>query len=257
MRTPLDHGAFKARVSNGETTYGTFIGLASPLAVEIAALAGMDWVLLDLEHGAGGEEQVGPTVLAASAYGITSLVRVESADRIRIGRMLDAGIGGIMVPRIESVAEVRNVVKHFSTPPYGDRGVATYNRSARWGRDLEFLNTPSKATCIIQIETLSALDAVEEIAEVEGVDILFVGPADLSFALGVPRDFKDPKFLSALGRVLAAAKQSRKQAGILAFDASGASEYRKMGFQFIAIGSDSTLLAGAITKVLEEAQEEK
>ena len=257
MRTALDHGAFKARVSNGETTFGTFIGLATPLSVEIAALAGMDWVLLDLEHGAGGEEQVGATALAASAYGITSLVRVESADRIRIGRVLDAGIGGVMVPRIESVTEVRNVVKHFSVPPFGDRGVATYNRSASWARELEFLNSPSNATCIIQIETLNALEAVEEIAEVEGVDILFVGPADLSFALGVPREFKAPSFLSALERVLAAAKQSGKQAGILAFDASGAREYRKMGFQFIAIGSDSTLLAGAFTKVLEEAKEEK
>ena len=257
MKSPLDRGAFKTRIRTGEITYGTFVGLASSVAVEIAAVGGMDWVLLDLEHGAGGEDQVGPTVLAAGAYGITPLVRIESAERIRIGRVLDAGVAGVMIPRIETVEQVHEVVKHFSTPPYGDRGVATYNRGARWGRDLEFLNAPSKATCIIQIETLGALEKVEEIACVEGVDILFVGPADLSFALGIPRDFKNPKYLDALTKVVLACKNQGKQPGILAFDSAGAVEYRKLGFTFIAIGSDSTLLANAFTKVLEEAKGEK
>jgi 2-dehydro-3-deoxyglucarate aldolase/4-hydroxy-2-oxoheptanedioate aldolase len=159
-----------------------------------------------------------------------------------------------MVPRIENATEVNEVVKHLSTPPYGDRGVATYNRAARWGRDLEFLNEPSKATCIIQIETLGALESVEEIAAVEGVDVLFVGPADLSFALGVPRDFKNPKFIAALEKVLAACNKNKVAAGILAFTAEAAVEYRKMGFKFIAINSDSTLLAGAITNALEIAK---
>jgi 2-dehydro-3-deoxyglucarate aldolase/4-hydroxy-2-oxoheptanedioate aldolase len=255
MKTPLDRGAYKARVATGEVTYGTFIGLASPVAVEIAAMSGLDWVLLDLEHGAGGEEQVGPTVVSAGAYGVPALVRVESPERIRIGRVLDAGVAGIMVPRIENAAEVKEVVTHLSTPPYGDRGVATYNRAARWGKDLEFLNGPSKAACIIQIETLGALDTVEEIAAVEGVDVLFVGPADLSFALGVPRDFKNPKFITALEKVLAACNKNKVAAGILAFTAEAAVEYKKMGFKFIAINSDSTLLAGAITNALEIAKQ--
>jgi 2-dehydro-3-deoxyglucarate aldolase/4-hydroxy-2-oxoheptanedioate aldolase len=254
MKTPLDRGAFKARVATGEVTYGTFIGLASPVAVEIAAIAGVDWVLLDLEHGAGGEEQVGPTVLASGAYGVPTLVRVESEERIRIGRVLDAGVAGVMVPRVENVNQVKEVVKHMSTPPYGDRGVATYNRSARWGRDLEFLNGPSKATCIIQIETNGALDSVDEIAAVEGVDVLFIGPADLSFALGVPRDFKSPKFIAALEKVLAACNKNKVAAGILAFTPEAAVEYKNMGFKFIAINSDSTLLAGAITNSLEIAK---
>lgn len=254
MKTPLDRGAYKARVATGEVTYGTFIGLASPVAVEIAAMSGLDWVLLDLEHGAGGEEQVGPTVVSAGAYGVPALVRVESPERIRIGRVLDAGVAGIMVPRIENAIQVKEVVKHLSTPPYGDRGVATYNRAARWGKDLEFLNDPSKATCIIQIETLDALDTVEEIAEVDGVDVLFVGPADLSIALGVPRDFKNPKFIAALEKVLTACNKNKVAAGILAFTAEAAVEYKKMGFKFIAINSDSTLLAGAITNALEIAK---
>jgi len=257
MNTPLDKGAFKKRLATKEVTYGTFIGLASSVAVEIAAISGLDWVLLDLEHGAGGEEQVGPTVLAAGAYGATPLVRVESKERIRIGRVLDAGVAGIMVPRIESALEVKEIVKHMSTPPFGDRGVATYNRSARWGKDLDFLNAPSVATCIIQIETLSALNSVDEIASVEGVDVLFVGPADLSFALEIPRDFKNPKFISALEKVVAACEKSGKVAGILAFSPEAAVEYKKLGFKFIAISGDSTFLASAITSALEIAKGEK
>ena len=158
MKTPLDHGAFKKRVSTGEATFGIFLGLATPMSIEIAAIAGLDWVLLDLEHGPGSEDQVGSVVTTAGAYGITSLVRVESDDRIRINRVLDAGIAGVMVPRVENAAQVREIVTHFSTPPFGDRGVATYNRGALWGQDIGFLDRASQATCIIQIETVGALD---------------------------------------------------------------------------------------------------
>ena len=257
MKSPLDRGAFKARVATGEVTYGTFIGLASPVSAEVCAISGLDWLLLDLEHGAGGEEQVGPTVVASGGYGVPTLVRVESPERIRIGRVLDAGAAGIMVPRIDNANEVREVVKHMSTPPFGDRGVATYNRSARWGKDLDFFKEPSKATCIIQIETLSSLENIDEIAAVEGVDILFVGPADLSFALGVPRDFKNPKFIAALEKVVAACNKAKVAAGILAFNAEMAIEMKRMGFKFIAISGDSTFLAGAITSALDQVKGEK
>ena len=257
MKTPLDHGAFKKRVSTGEATFVIFLGLATPMSIEIAAIAGLDWVLLDLEHGPGSEDQVGSVVTTAGAYGITSLVRVESDDRIRINRVLDAGIAGVMVPRVENAAQVREIVTHFSTPPFGDRGVATYNRGALWGQDIGFLDRASQATCIIQIETVGALDSVADIAAIDGVDILFVGPADLSFALGVPRDFKNPIFLSALDRVLKAAKSCAKQAGILAPNGSSAAEYQQMGFNFIGIASDSILLADSMKKSLLEAKKSK
>lgn len=257
MKTPLDHGAFKKRVSTGEATFGIFLGLATPMSIEIAAIAGLDWVLLDLEHGPGSEDQVGSVVTTAGAYGITSLVRVESDDRIRINRVLDAGIAGVMVPRVENAAQVREIVTHFSTPPFGDRGVATYNRGALWGQDIGFLDRASQATCIIQIETVGALDSVADIAAIDGVDILFVGPADLSFALGVPRDFKNPIFLSALDRVLKAANSCGKQAGILAPNWSSAAEYQQMGFNFIGIASDSILLADSMKKSLLEAKKSK
>ncbi len=235
-----------------ELTIGTFLGMGSPMAAEIAAVAGADWVLLDLEHGGSGEDLIGPTVVAGMAYSIPTLVRVESSERIRIGRALDAGAAGVMIPRLETIEQVTEVVKHMSYPPFGDRGVATYNRSAKWGRDLTGLTEKAKAACIIQIETLKALENVEEISKIDGVDLLFVGPLDLSFALGVPRDFKNPKFVEAAAKVVAAAKANNKVAGILAADASAAEAFIAQGFKFIAIGSDSTLLANAISNLVTQ-----
>lgn len=252
MTSPLSRGGFLKTLKEGQLTIGTFLGLASPLAAEVAALSGVDWVLLDLEHGGGGEEQVSPTVVASGGYGVPTLVRVESAERIRIGRVLDSGVAGVMIPRVDTVEQVELAVRHMSYPPNGDRGVATYNRAVAWGKDLDALAPEPKSALLVQIETLGALAEVEKIAAVPGVDALFVGPLDLSYALGVPRDFKNPKFLEALKKVLAAANAQNRVAGILASDTTIARFYVEMGFKFIAIGSDSTLMAKAITDAVDE-----
>ena len=108
--SPLNHGALAAAVRSGTPTLGTFIGSASPIAAEVCAAAGVDWVLLDLEHGAGGEEQVRDVVPAAGSYGVPTVVRVESAARIRMGRVLDSGAAGIMLPRMRAADSTRTTV---------------------------------------------------------------------------------------------------------------------------------------------------
>lgn len=257
MQTPLDRGAFAQRLHQGDVTWGTFLGLASPLAAEVTAAAGVDWVLLDLEHGAAGDDQIHPTIVATGAYGVPTLVRVESSERIRIGRALDAGAAGVMIPRLESADQVREVVRNFHYPPLGNRGVASYNRAARWGMDPTAMPVKSEAAVIIQIETVGALDQVRDIAAVDGVDLLFVGPLDLSFALGIPRDYTSPVFEAALAAVLAASRECGVAAGILAPNAAAAARYRQMGFTFIGIASDSVLLANIITTTLTELQKEQ
>src|ERR687890_1987886 len=129
MMSPLDGGRLRRRVAAGETTMGTFVGTASTIVAEVCAAAGIDWLLLDLEHGSGGEEQVRAVVPAAGAYGVPTVVRVESAARVRIGRVLDLGAAGVMLPRLNSADEVEEAVPHLRYPPDGDRGVATYNRA--------------------------------------------------------------------------------------------------------------------------------
>lgn len=253
--TPLDGGALRRRLANGETTVGTFVGMASTTAAEVCAAAGADWLLIDLEHGAGSEDVISDSVLAAASYGVPVIVRVESSQRIRIGRVLDQGAAGVMVPRLDKPGEAASVLTHLRYPPHGDRGVATYNRSCRWGMDRLPLTDPTQNTLgVIQIETLAALDAVDEIAAQDGVDVLFIGPLDLSFALGVPLQFDSPEFVAATRRVLDAAAAHRKTAGILAANAAIATRYVEHGFRFVAIGSDSTMLAAALSDAFTAAR---
>jgi 2-dehydro-3-deoxyglucarate aldolase/4-hydroxy-2-oxoheptanedioate aldolase len=245
--SPLDRGSLRRRIRSGETTVGTFVGLGSQTAAEVCAASGADWILVDLEHGSGAEEVVGPAVLAAGAYGVPTLVRVETDDRIRIGRVLDQGAAGIMLPRLGGGQQAAEALTHLRYPPYGDRGVATYNRSCRWGMDASPLSEAEQETVgIVQIENLKALDEVEEIAALDAADVLFVGPLDLSTALGVPRRFDSPEYRGALQRVLEAAERNGKAAGILALDGPAAAAYAAEGFRFIAVGSDSTVLSAAL-----------
>ena len=249
--TPLDKGALAKRIRAGEMTVGSFAGLGSIMAIEVLAAAGLDWVLVDLEHGGGDEASIGDAAAAAGGYGTATLVRVETPDRIRIGRALDAGAAGVMLPRVSSAAEVADIIPHLHYPPLGDRGVATYNRSLRWGMDKAGLTTSNdEVLTIVQIETADALAEVDDIAALDAVDVLFVGPLDLSYALGVPLDFDAPVFRDALEAVVTAARKHGKSAGILSADAAAAKTRAAQGFTFLPVGSDSTLLADTAAAVV-------
>jgi 2-dehydro-3-deoxyglucarate aldolase/4-hydroxy-2-oxoheptanedioate aldolase len=255
MSTPLNRGVLAAAVRAGEPTLGTFVGTASATAAEVCAAAGLDWLLLDLEHGAGGEEQVRDVVPAAGSYGVPTVVRVESAERIRMGRVLDLGAAGVMLPRMDTVEQVTEAIRHLRYPPAGDRGVATYNRACRFGLDPAALDRANdEVLVVVQIESRAAVDAVDEIAAVDGVDVLFIGPRDLSHDLGVPGDVNAPVFAEAADKVVAAAKRHGKAAGLLVNDGAAAAARLAQGFSFVGIGSDSTLLASAVRSALQQAR---
>jgi 4-hydroxy-2-oxoheptanedioate aldolase len=252
---PLDGGRLRARIAAGELTLGTFVGTASAITAEVCAAVGFDWVLLDLEHGAGGEEQVRATVPTTAVYGVPTIVRVESDARIRIGRVLDAGVAGVMLPRLDTAEQVRAAVRHLYYPPRGDRGVATYNRACRFGLDPGALDrADAEVIGIVQIESARAVAAAEEIAAIEGVDVLFVGPRDLSHDLGVPGQVTAPAYLDALDHVRSAAQKHGKACGLLVTDGAAAVAKRAEGWTFITVGSDSSLLAAAATAQLARAR---
>ena len=254
---PLDNGVLRARLAAGEVAIGTFLGTASPITAEVCAAAGMDWLLLDLEHGAGGEEQVRATVPAAAVYGVPTVVRVESDARIRIGRALDSGAAGVMLPRLDDAQQVREAVQHLHYPPLGDRGVATYNRACRFGLDAGALDRANDQVLgVVQIESALAVAAAEEIASIDGVDVLFVGPRDLSHDLGVPGQTSAPVFLDALAQVRDAAHKHEKACGLLVPDGAAAAARVAEGWSFVAVGSDSSLLAAAVTTQLAIARGE-
>jgi 2-keto-3-deoxy-L-rhamnonate aldolase RhmA len=253
--SPLDRGRLRSRLAANDATVGTFVGTASPVTAEVCAAAGLDWVLLDLEHGAGGEEQVGAVVLAAAAYGVPTVVRVESAARIRLGRVLDLGAAGVMLPRLDTVTDVEAALRHLRYPPHGDRGVATYNRACRFGLDPGALDRANaEILAVVQIESARAVEQVDQIAALDGVDVLFVGPRDLSHDLGVPGDMQAPPYLEALDQVRSAAQRFGKACGLLVSDGAAAAERHAQGWSFVAIGSDSTLLAAAVTAEVVRAR---
>lgn len=255
IASPLDGGRLRRGIAAGTPMVGTFVGAASPLAGEICAAAGVDWLLLDLEHGAGGEEQIRALVPAAAAYGVPTVVRVESAARIRIGRVLDLGAAGIMLPRLDSADEVAAALRHLRYPPAGDRGVATYNRACRFGLDPAALDRSNDEILgVVQIESVAALGEAGKIAALDGVDVLFVGPRDLSHDLGVPGDLSAPRYLAALDEVRRAAHEHGKACGLLVNDGAAAAQRIAEGWTFVAIGSDSTLLASAVTAHLALAR---
>ena len=253
--SPLDRGRLRTRLAAGQATLGTFVGAASPITAEACAAAGVDWLVLDLEHGSGGEEQVREVVPAAGAYGVPTVVRVESAARIRIGRVLDLGAAGVMLPRMDSAAEVAEAVRHLRYPPAGDRGVATYNRACRFALDPGALaRAGDEVLGVVQIESPSAVEQVEQIAAIDGVDVLFVGPQDLNFNLGVPFDLQSPTYLAALQRVRGAAERHGKACGLLVGDGATAAARHAEGWRFVAVGSDATLLAAAVAAELARAR---
>jgi 2-dehydro-3-deoxyglucarate aldolase/4-hydroxy-2-oxoheptanedioate aldolase len=251
----VDRAGLKARLRHGDATFGTFLGIASPVSAEICATGGVDWVLLDLEHGSGGEEQMLDVVPAAASYGVPTLVRAESTARIRAGRLLDLGAVGVMFPRIDGPADAAAAVRHLRYPPDGDRGVATYNRMCRFGLDRAALaRAEAEVLGIVQIETRAAVESVEAIAALDGVDVLFVGPQDLSYALGVAGDRTAPVFVAALDRVLSAARAAGKAAGLHVPDGAAAARLADEGWQFLAVGSDGGLLATAVSTEMRAAR---
>jgi 2-keto-3-deoxy-L-rhamnonate aldolase RhmA len=233
---------------------GTFLNLGSALVTEVCAMAGFDWLLADLEHGAGGEEALVGQVLAAAAHDVPLIVRVESVERVRVGRVLDLGAAGVMIPRVEDASQAARVARWARYPPDGERGVATYNRACGFGARPEALLTANdRVRVVLQIETSGALADVEEIAATPGVDALFVGPRDLSYALGVPGDFAAPVYREATDRVAAAAAAHGIAAGILAKDREAADRYAALGYRLIAVGSDAGFLMEGARRVVAGA----
>lgn len=247
---------FRQRVLAGETLIGAFSDLASPLAAELLGRAGMDWTVLDLEHGAATEADLLSLLYAVATTPMAAIVRPPSAERLRVGRALDLGAAGIMLPQLQSIEQVREAVSFLRYPPVGVRGVALRTRGAglgtlAHGEVAGIVN--ERILGIVQIESAGAVAAADEIAAMDEVDVLFAGPADLSHALGVPGRFDDPTYLEALRTVVAATQRHGKAAGILLYDATGFQRHVELGFRFIGLGSEGSYVSAGAAAMLRAA----
>lgn len=229
---------------------GTFLNLGSPAAVEIAAGLGFDWLLIDLEHGSGSLADLRNMLLACRGSQAAPIVRIPSVDADTVKFVMDSGAAGIMFPFVSTVDQARAAVQAMKYPPQGARGVAGIIRATDFGQSWKqyYTSANAQSLVVVQIETLAAVEAADEIAAIDGVDVLFVGPLDLSVNLGCPADFTPPHFVSALQRVITACQRHGKTAGILSRPQHTA-EHKQLGFRFFALGSD----AGAVVSGLQDS----
>lgn len=224
---------------------GIWISSGSPLLAEVCAGSGLDWVLLDGEHSAIGLETTLSMLQAVAPYDSTPIVRVAAGDTVLIKQVLDLGAQNLLVPMVSTADEARAVVDAVRYPPRGSRGVGSaVARSSRWNRIGDYLeNADEYISLTIQIETAEAVENADEIAAVDGVDAVFVGPADLAASLGVLGAQNHPEVRAAVLRVFEAVKRAGKPVGILAFDPEVARSYADAGADFIAVSADVTLVA--------------
>jgi 4-hydroxy-2-oxoheptanedioate aldolase len=217
----------------------------------MAGQAGFDWVLVDLEHGAGHQESLLHQLQALDATPAAGIVRIAWNEAPRFKRALDLGPSGIMVPYVNTAAEARQAAAAMRYPPQGVRGVARSNRAAGFGQEFDayFAQANANLLTIVQIETAEAVENAEEIATVEGVDVLFIGPLDLSVSLGIPQQLTHPDFRTAVMRVIAASRQAGKAAGILLPTPEQIAPAVADGFTFIAVGSDGGLVASGMRNI--------
>jgi len=243
----------KQRLKKGEMLIGTFLSLGNAFTTEIVANAGFDWVMIDLEHGIGSEADVLHQLQGIDRTQIAAIVRVEGFQRQRVHRVLDFGADGIMCPRIEDAVQAELAVKAMYYPPKGVRGLAKMVPASNYGKDFDqYLREAAEdLLCVIQIETLAALNHLDAIARLSDVDVLFIGPSDLSMALGIFGQLDHPLFVKAVHAIIDAAMRANKHVGILLLNLDDLEKYYDLGVRFFAYGTDAFFLSMGAKQAVE------
>jgi 2-keto-3-deoxy-L-rhamnonate aldolase RhmA len=246
----------KLNLKQGLPAIGHWLSLPSPSIAELMVSFGPDWLVIDTEHGPANWERVEDILRAMKGTSVVPIVRIVNNDVALFKQAFDRGAYGVIVPMVNTPEEARAAVAACKYPPDGCRGVAG-SRVTRYGMDLPdyFAEWNRQVLVILQIETPEGLTHVDAIAAVPGVDVLFVGPSDLSANMGIFREFAHPDFLAALDRVKAAAKTHGVAAGYMASSAEETVQCVAEGFQFVAAGTDARLLAGAAGTVYSKIRQ--
>ena len=237
---------FKAALGGGARQIGMWSGLASPVAAEIHAGSGFDWILIDMEHAPNDLGEVVAQAQAMASGPAPVLCRPPWNDKVTIKRILDAGIQSLVIPFVQSAEEARAAVAATRYPPDGVRGFAGGARAQGYGRVAGYAqNAAREIAVVVQIETPEAVEEIEAIAAVDGIDALFVGPADLAASMGHLGDMNHPEVQAKIAEAAKRALAAGKPIGSLALDPDVAKRYFDYGFSFIAVAVDTVLLARA------------
>ena len=242
MHADMPINRFKHALAAGRLQIGLWSSLLNPMALEALGGAGADWVLIDCEHGPGDPNEVLAALQAMQAGTATAIVRPAWNDLVLLKRYLDLGVNAVLIPMVQTAEEARAAVAATRYPPDGIRGVASGTRANRFGRVKDYFKLATSEMCVlVQVETKPALDRIEEIAAVEGVDGVFIGPSDLAAALG---HLGNPLHPDVQAAIQAAPKRlGGKPAGILTPVVADAKRYIDWGYKFVAVGIDLAILA--------------
>lgn len=251
---------FLEKYRRGEKSLGTFTHLLSAPAVEALARAGLDYVIIDIEHSPIGAEHAAELVGVADGAGIAPFVRVDEMSRSPVLKMLDVGAAGLIVPQLETVEQAKQLVGWAKFAPTGNRGYCP-SRDGGWGYDANYADGmegymawANRDTLLIpQCETAGCLEHIEEIVAVEGVDGIFIGPFDLSIALGIPGRFDDARHIAAVERVRLACERAGKPCIMFCGSGEAAAGYFAQGFPSVTAGLDISFMIDAVRAMADTA----
>jgi 4-hydroxy-2-oxoheptanedioate aldolase len=236
--------AFKHAIAAGQLQSGLWCSLGNSIAADIVSDSGFDWLLLDMEHSPNDIPEILAQLQAVRGGTATPIVRPAWNDAVLIKRVLDLGAQSVLLPYVQNPEEAKRAVAAVRYPPHGIRGVAAASRASRYGRVAGYLQNADKEICtLVQVETQSALQQLEAIAEVEGVDGVFIGPSDLSASYGHVGNPQHPEMQKVLEDAVTRLKKIGKPAGILTGNEDEARRYIAWGYTFVAVGADVGLLA--------------
>ncbi|WIY82262.1 aldolase/citrate lyase family protein [Propionimicrobium sp. PCR01-08-3] len=249
----------KQMIEAGEHPLGTFFQLGNQTAIECMAYGGLDYVILDTEHGPYDVETSLNLIRAAKAAGLTPLARVKDSSRASILKMLDAGAMGIVIPNVRSIDEAREIVKWGKYFPTGERGIAPTPGTHYWTDDYaaagldNYMQVSNAQTMLIpQCETLGCLDDIDEIVALDGIDGIFVGPFDLSGALGRPGDFANPAHIEAIAKVQQLCRDQGKSSFIYGTTPQDAANRLAQGFDSVTYSMDALMLIDAVKQTVSQ-----
>jgi 4-hydroxy-2-oxoheptanedioate aldolase len=245
MNTPVNE--FKAALGRRKTSIGLWLGLSDPYSAELCAGCGFDWLLIDGEHAPNDLRSTLGALQAVAAYPVQPIVRLPEGSTSLIKQVMELGATTLLIPMVETAEQARELARAMRYPPSGVRGVGSgIARSSRWSGYATYLTEANDRACLlVQVETETALARVREIAAVDGVDGVFIGPADLAASMGFLGQPSHPEVRARIEEGLRAIATCGKASGILCTDEPLAQHYIEVGVRFIAVGVDTSLLASA------------
>jgi 4-hydroxy-2-oxoheptanedioate aldolase len=245
---------FKELLNEKETVFGIFAKTNDPFFIKVLGKSGFDFVILDNEHGPNSERETYPLIMAAQLAGMHPIVRVGKISDITIQKTLDLGVSGIQIPQIQSREDAENVRKFTKFHPKGKRGVCRFVPAADGGlmNGDDYAAAQNEVAVVIHIEGVEGIEHFDAISEVEDIDVIFIGPYDMSQSLGIPGQVNNPILTREIEKLVKKCREKGKHVGIYADNVETAKRYKDLGVKYIGVSVDLNIFGRAVSELADE-----